>query len=71
MTTLTLEIKDNSILQSVITLLSSVKWIKIKEENFKEYTEFEKWLIRSIKDINSFNRWEKEFDNAKDFLKTL
>ena len=70
MTTLELKITDNSMVDSVIRALSKFNCVKIEEKE-QQYSEFEKWLINSVKEVNDFNKWEKKFWNIDDLLKTL
>ena len=70
MTTLELKITDNTMVDTIIKALSKFKCVKIEEKE-EEYSEFEKWLISSVKDINAFNKGEKKFWNIDDLLKTL
>ena len=75
MSKILLEIKDETIYNSIVTLLGSVKWVTIdKTEDFSvkdRYNSAERWMINGIKELNAYNRWEVEFWDAYDFLKTL
>lgn len=70
MTELTLEVKDDSVLQSIVILLSSVKWVKVIESKDR-YNKAERGLINGIQELNAYKRGEIEFWDARELLKTL
>lgn len=69
MTTLTIQVEDSIILNKITNFLSKFKNIKIEEK--KEYSEEWKSLITALKDLDKYKKWELEFEDAEDFLKTL
>ena len=69
MTTLTIQVEDSLILNKITNFLSKFKNIKIEEK--KEYSEEGESLIRALKDLDKYKKWELKFENAKDFLKTV
>jgi hypothetical protein len=70
MTTLTLEIKNESLLESLKNIISSLKWVKIKD-NFiekKKYSKAGEDLLEAIWELKEYKKWNIKFGKIEDLL---
>ena len=70
MTILTLEINNESLVESIKNILSSLKWVKIKDsfvEN-KKYSQAGQDLLEAIWELKEYKKWNVEFWKIEDLL---